>query len=105
MAGVTDISDWTWNESGISYNWLHPTPETLTSMWNKSPISHIDSVKAPIFLMIGIKFFCIIVKFINQFINSFKLLNILDFKGKNDLRVPPSQGYEFYHSLKVNIKN
>ena len=67
MAGVTDISDWTWNESGISYNWLHPTPETLTSMWNKSPISHIDSVKAPIFLMIGIEFFCIII--IIQLIN------------------------------------
>ena len=25
------------------------------------------------------------------------------FAGKNDLRVPPSQGYEFYHSLKVSI--
>ena len=23
--------------------------------------------------------------------------------GKNDLRVPPSQGYEFYHALKVGI--
>ena len=25
--------------------------------------------------------------------------------GKNDLRVPPSQGYEFYHALKVGIGN
>ena len=32
------------------------------------------------------------------------MLNILNFKGKNDLRVPPSQGYEFYHSLKVTCK-
>ena len=55
MAGVTDIADWTWNESGINYTWLHPTPETLTAMWNMSPISHIESVKAPIFLMIGMK--------------------------------------------------
>ena len=55
MAGVTDIADWTWNESGINYTWLHPTPETLTAMWNMSPISHIESVKAPIFLKIGMK--------------------------------------------------
>ena len=26
------------------------------------------------------------------------------YPGKNDLRVPPSQGYEFYHSLKVTFQ-
>ena len=53
MAGVTDIPDWTYNESGISYTWSHPCPTNLTDMFNMSPISHTDNVKAPIYLMIG----------------------------------------------------
>jgi len=73
MSGVTDIPDWTWVEGGKSYPWTHATPEILTEMWNKSPIAHIEKVTAPVFLMIG----------------------------KNDLRVPPSQGYEYYHTLKA----
>jgi len=73
MVGPTDIPDWTWVEGGHGYTWTTATPEIMTSMWNKSPISHIDKIKAPIFLMIG----------------------------KNDLRVPPSQGYEYYHALKA----
>ena len=28
-------------------------------------------------------------------------LTCLNLPGKNDLRVPPSQGYEYYHALKV----
>eukprot|EP00092_Neocalanus_flemingeri_P040427 GFUD01044028.1.p1 GENE.GFUD01044028.1~~GFUD01044028.1.p1 ORF type:complete len:711 (-),score=264.14 GFUD01044028.1:62-2194(-) len=73
MAGVTDIPDWTWNESGLSYPWLNASSDTLTNMYSKSPISHVEKVTAPVFLMIG----------------------------KNDLRVPPSQGYEYYHALKA----
>jgi len=73
MSGISDIPDWTWNESGFSYSWQAPTPDTMTSMYNMSPISHVKNVTAPVFLMIG----------------------------KNDLRVPPSQGYEFYHTMKA----
>jgi acylaminoacyl-peptidase len=42
-------------------------------MYEMSPIAHVHKVKAPIYLMIGTK----------------------------DLRVPPSQGYEYYHNLKA----
>ena len=71
LVGVSDIPEWSFNEAGLTYNYLHPTPEELASMWDKSPIKHIENIKAPILLLIG----------------------------KNDLRVAPSQGYEFYHSL------
>jgi len=73
MCGVTDIPDWTWNEGGLPYLWGAADPATMDLMWNKSPISHVGNVTAPVFLMIG----------------------------KNDLRVPPSQGYEYYHALKA----
>jgi len=76
MAGVTDIVDWTYNEAGLSYDWTNPTSSTLSTMYDMSPIKHIGNIKAPVYLMIG----------------------------KNDLRVPPSQGYEFYHSLKARGK-
>ena len=42
-------------------------------MYLSSPLAHIANVKTPIYLMIG----------------------------KNDLRVPPSQGFEYYHALKA----
>lgn len=54
MAGVTDIPDWTYNESGLNYTWSHPTTSNMTDMFNMSPISHIDNVKAPVYLMIGV---------------------------------------------------
>ena len=53
MSGITDIPDWTWNESGFSYSWQAPPPDTLTSMYNMSPMSHVKNVTAPVFLMIG----------------------------------------------------
>jgi len=53
--------------------WGAADPATLDLMWTKSPISHVNNVTAPVYLMIG----------------------------KNDLRVPPSQGYEYYHALKA----
>ena len=46
--------------------------DDLKSMYTKSPIAHARQVKAPVYLMVG----------------------------KNDLRVPPSQSYEFYNTLK-----
>ena len=76
MSGISDIPDWTWNESGLSYPGVSATPDTLTSMFNMSPISHVENVIAPVLLMIG----------------------------KHDLRVPPSQGYEFYNALKARGK-
>ena len=53
MSGITDIPDWTWNESCISYSWQGPAPNTMASMYNMSPISHVENVTAPVFLMIG----------------------------------------------------
>ena len=53
MAGSTDIPDWTLHEAGLAYTWQENAPENLTVMFNKSPISNVDKVIAPIFLMIG----------------------------------------------------
>ena len=53
MAGITDIPDWTDNEAGLTYDWANPTSQTYDTMFSMSPIAHIDSVKAPVFLMIG----------------------------------------------------
>ena len=53
MAGITDIPDWTDNEIGLSYNWANPDSQSYETMFSMSPIRHIDSVQAPVFLMIG----------------------------------------------------
>lgn len=76
MSPITDIPSWTYNETGLTYPWLSPSPDVMTTMWNMSPVSHVDSVLAPHLLMIG----------------------------KNDLRVPPSQGIEYYNALKARGK-
>ena len=73
MATVSDIGDWTFNEAGIGFGFISPTPEEMKIMYGKSPIAHVDRVKNPVFLMIG----------------------------KDDLRVPHSQGMEYYHNLKA----
>ena len=54
MAGISDIPDWTFNEAGLAYDWKNPSSQTYETMFNMSPIKHIDNVLAPIFLMIGI---------------------------------------------------
>ena len=72
MATVTDIKDWTFNESGLNFDYKSPTPKQMEEMYKKSPISHAHNVQCPVYLMIG----------------------------KEDLRVPPSQGMEYYHQLK-----
>lgn len=76
MANVTDIPDWTCVEVGRKFDFHSVDPATLKDMFDKSPISHVDKVKAPIFLAIG----------------------------KVDLRVPPSQGLAYYHNLKARGK-
>ena len=53
MCGVTDIPDWTWCEGGLPYLWAAADPPTLDLMWTKSPISHVNNVTAPVYLMIG----------------------------------------------------
>ena len=53
MCGVTDIPDWTWCEGGLPYLWGAADPATLDLMWTKSPISHVNNVTAPVYLMIG----------------------------------------------------
>ena len=58
MAGITDIPDWTYNETGLDYEWVHPSSSTLTTMFDMSPIKYIDSVTAPVYLMIGAAFSC-----------------------------------------------
>ena len=53
MCGVSDIPDWCWNEAGLPYTWLPADPVLLDVMWRKSPVSHVEEVTAPVFLMIG----------------------------------------------------
>ena len=77
MMMVTDIPDWTFVESGLPYQQgTIPTPEILSEMVKKSPVSHLKNVKAPVLLLVG---------------------------GK-DMRVPPSQGKSYYRLLKANGK-
>nr|XP_045601703.1 acylamino-acid-releasing enzyme-like isoform X1 [Procambarus clarkii]XP_045601704.1 acylamino-acid-releasing enzyme-like isoform X1 [Procambarus clarkii]XP_045601705.1 acylamino-acid-releasing enzyme-like isoform X1 [Procambarus clarkii] len=72
MANVSDIPDWTFVESGYAYKpGQVPDGETLGKMLAISPISRIDSIKAPVLLLVG----------------------------KNDARVPPSQSLNFYKML------
>lgn len=71
MASTSDIPDWVYFESGIPYDQCNiPDADSLKSMVEKSPIIHVDKVKAPVLLLIGDK----------------------------DARVPPTQG-KLYHKL------
>jgi dipeptidyl aminopeptidase/acylaminoacyl peptidase len=70
---ASDIPDWAYAEFGLQFT---PdslmTPPTFQKMFEASPIAHIDSVRAPVLLLIG----------------------------EDDLRVVPVQGLRFYHALK-----
>eukprot|EP00563_Minutocellus_polymorphus_P011720 CAMPEP_0181066770 /NCGR_PEP_ID=MMETSP1070-20121207/25516_1 /TAXON_ID=265543 /ORGANISM="Minutocellus polymorphus, Strain NH13" /LENGTH=807 /DNA_ID=CAMNT_0023147383 /DNA_START=47 /DNA_END=2470 /DNA_ORIENTATION=- len=77
MTTATDIVDWCAIETfGVgSYDWKKyrgPDREELGAMWDASPIAHIKNVKAPTLVALGM----------------------------SDRRVPPSQGLEYYHSLR-----
>lgn len=77
MSVSTDITDWTYFESGIEYTQgTLPMSNDLSTMLSKSPILHLKKIKAPVLLCIG---------------------------GK-DARVPPSQGMHFFRLLKANKK-
>ncbi|CAM9545926.1 unnamed protein product [Chrysoparadoxa australica] len=80
MVTVTDIPDWCFVEAlGIgSYDFdasRPPSSEAVTKMWEASPIRRVGEVKAPTLMAIGMK----------------------------DRRVPPSQGQEWYHSIRDSV--
>lgn len=75
MVGITDIPDWCWVEGLARYDFSRfasPTPDVLATMYDASPIAHIDKVKAPVMIALGAK----------------------------DRRCPPSGGMEYYHVLR-----
>ena len=73
----TDIPDWCYVETfgcGV-YDFTKfrgPTGAELVTMWSASPIAHIEKIKAPTLIALGL----------------------------SDRRVPPSQGLEFFHVLR-----
>ncbi|XP_012282884.1 acylamino-acid-releasing enzyme [Orussus abietinus] len=80
MFVTSDIPDWCASAIARPYDEVKKSlsgpacEEVLLKMYNCSPIVHVNNVKAPTLLCIG----------------------------KNDLRVPPSQGKLWYHRLKEN---
>ncbi|KAB0795385.1 hypothetical protein PPYR_12463 [Photinus pyralis] len=75
MSITSDIPDWAYVETGRLYTQVgQPNVEDLLEMRKASPIQHAHRVTAPTLLQIG----------------------------KNDKRVDPSQGIEYYHRLKAN---
>jgi acylaminoacyl-peptidase len=77
MITSTDIPDWCFAEALGRYdprNFQGPTKDEITAMYEKSPVSRIDQVKTPTLIALG----------------------------KSDLRVPYSQGLEWFHSLRSN---
>ncbi len=79
MTTATDISDWCFVEAlGCGYynprKFRGATPEELQVMWDSSPIRYSERVVAPTLIALGMA----------------------------DQRVPPSQGLEFYHTLRSN---
>jgi acylaminoacyl-peptidase len=76
MVTATDICDWCYVEACGKYNWGEyrpPNQEELRIMWKKSPVRYVENVKTPTLVALGL----------------------------SDLRVPPSQGKEWYHTLRA----
>ncbi|XP_076010063.1 LOW QUALITY PROTEIN: acylamino-acid-releasing enzyme [Genypterus blacodes] len=73
LLGTSDIMDWRYSSVGLQFSYDQiPSAEALTSMLEKSPITHAAQIRAPVLLMLG---------------------------GK-DRRVSPHQGLELYRALK-----
>lgn len=75
MITSTDIPDWCLGEVMGEYDqseFRGPTSDQLIKMYEKSPVSRVHQVKAPTLVALGLV----------------------------DLRVPPSQGLEWFHSLR-----
>jgi len=85
MIATTDIPDWCYAEFGLEFP---PKDEKdadgkvkgkfalYATLQEASPIAHVDAVQAPVLLLIG----------------------------EQDQRVPPSQGKNYYHSLRERSK-
>ncbi|BES97341.1 acylpeptide hydrolase [Nesidiocoris tenuis] len=72
--GSSDIPDWVFAQIGEPYGFEKQIEvDSFVRMKSMSPIFYINRVKAPVLLLIG----------------------------KNDLRVPPSQGINYYYALKA----
>lgn len=77
MFGITDIPDWTYvegvtNGADLYHAGIVPNPDQYKDLISRSPIFHAHKVKSPTLIMIGLK----------------------------DLRVPPTQGMQFFKALK-----
>eukprot|EP00455_Lapot_gusevi_P040195 TRINITY_DN4538_c0_g1_i5.p1 TRINITY_DN4538_c0_g1~~TRINITY_DN4538_c0_g1_i5.p1 ORF type:complete len:173 (-),score=38.96 TRINITY_DN4538_c0_g1_i5:51-569(-) len=77
MAGVTDIPDWCYVETGLPYSPAShqniPTAQDYVHMFAASPIAYVERVTTPTLLQIGL----------------------------NDRRVPVHQSLEYYKILKA----
>lgn len=78
MYTTSDIPDWAAAESGFDFDEAKTLTMTeMKTMLETSPVQLVDKIKIPTFFIVG----------------------------KNDLRVPFSQGVRMYHALKArNIK-
>ena len=78
MVATTDIPDWCYVEACKGkHNWdkyRPPSSDELELLYKKSPIKFVDRVKTPTLVALGLE----------------------------DLRVPPSQGKEWFYALKSN---
>lgn len=75
MVTSTDIPDWCFAEClGEEYPFRGPTKDEMNTMYEKSPISKVSDVQTPTLIALGMQ----------------------------DLRVPPSQGKEWYYTLRAN---
>jgi acylaminoacyl-peptidase len=76
MVSTTDIPDWCYVEGiGGRYHWDQyrpPSVDEMLQLYQKSPIKLVDRVQTPTLVALGLK----------------------------DLRVPPSQGKEWYYALR-----
>eukprot|EP00467_Chlorarachnion_reptans_P007269 CAMPEP_0114537610 /NCGR_PEP_ID=MMETSP0109-20121206/29673_1 /TAXON_ID=29199 /ORGANISM="Chlorarachnion reptans, Strain CCCM449" /LENGTH=865 /DNA_ID=CAMNT_0001721517 /DNA_START=146 /DNA_END=2743 /DNA_ORIENTATION=- len=77
MVTETDIPDWCYVEGGESlgeYSSAHVVSnEDIAKFYKMSPVAHAHKIKTPLLMLLGLK----------------------------DLRVPPSQGLNFYRTLKA----
>ena len=75
MVSTTDIPDWCFCETSQNFSYKYdPRMLNYTQMVSVSPIALVDRVKTPLLMMVG----------------------------SVDLRVPPTQSYEYYRLLKAH---
>ncbi|KAF9230863.1 hypothetical protein BU15DRAFT_56780, partial [Melanogaster broomeanus] len=75
FASSSDIPDFPLVEMGIPYapgTCVPVTPDVYKTLYEASPIAHVDSVRTPVLVIIG----------------------------EGDRRVPPTQGRNYFHALK-----